>query len=138
MSIHRRTKRAALIALAGGTAVALSACSTSANSADNSANAADSDTITAVATTTQICDYLTHIAEGGLTLEKTDAQGEKSTTGNGDTTLELTCLLAPNASAHEHEMTPNQMQALAQADYLFTNGVDLEHFLDQALSLIHI
>lgn len=134
MSIHRRTKRAALIALAGGTAVALSACSTSANSADNSANAADSDTITAVATTTQICDYLTHIAEGGLTLEKTDAQGEKSTTGNGDTTLELTCLLAPNASAHEHEMTPNQMQALAQADYLFTNGVDLEHFLDQAIA----
>ena len=70
MSIHRRTKRAALIALAGGTAVALSACSTTADSADNSANAADSDTITAVATTTQICDYLTHIAEGGLTRKR--------------------------------------------------------------------
>ncbi|MCL3793210.1 zinc ABC transporter substrate-binding protein, partial [Actinomyces sp. 186855] len=46
----------------------------------------------------------------------------------------LTCLLAPNASAHEHEMTAAQSAALAEADLFLVNGVDLEHFLDDAVS----
>ena len=95
-----------------------------------------------VATTTQICDYVTQIAAGapataGLVLEKTGADGQKSTIGSEDATnqtrLELTCLLAPNASAHEHELTPSQATALAQADLLLVSGVDLEHFLDRAI-----
>lgn len=95
-----------------------------------------------VATTTQICDYVTQIAAGapataGLVLEKTGADGQKSTIGSEDaanqTRLELTCLLAPNASAHEHELTPSQATALAQADLLLVSGVDLEHFLDRAI-----
>ena len=48
-------------------------------------------------------------------------------------TMSLTCLLAPNASAHEHEMTPAQTSALAQADVMAVSGVDLEHFLDDAV-----
>lgn len=67
-----------------------------------------------VATTTQICDYATQLGKG--------ADG-----------IDLTCLLAPNASAHEHEMTLEQMNALGAADVLLVNGVDLEHFLDQAV-----
>lgn len=95
-----------------------------------------------VATTTQICDYVTQIAAGapataGLVLEKTGADGQKTTIGSEDATnqtrLELTCLLAPNASAHEHELTPSQATALAQADLLLVSGVDLEHFLDRAI-----
>ena len=95
-----------------------------------------------VATTTQICDYVTQIAAGapataGLVLEKTGADGQKTTIGSEDATnqtrLELTCLLAPNASAHEHELTPSQATALAEADVLLVSGVDLEHFLDRAI-----
>ncbi|WKD57128.1 Periplasmic zinc-binding protein TroA precursor [Corynebacterium capitovis DSM 44611] len=85
-----------------------------------------------VATTTQICDYLTHVAQG-TNFSKTDSQGQTTTTGSGETELNLTCLLAPNASAHDHEMTAQQMSALGKADILFVNGLDLEHFLDQAI-----
>lgn len=48
--------------------------------------------------------------------------------------VNLTCLLAPNASAHEHEATATQMQALGLADLMLVNGIDLEHFLDDAVS----
>lgn len=131
-------------ALTGCTAAQDSASSTGSSTEAGAADAASGTTIRAVATTTQICDYLTHIAApstgdsaSGIALVKTDSSGETATLGatgkDASTTLELTCLLAPNASAHEHEMTPQQMQALSQADYLFLNGVDLEHFLDNAV-----
>lgn len=115
--------------------VALAACSTNdgGNGSDAGSGSGDDQTIKAVATTTQICDYLTQIAQGGMTLHKVDSSGKKTTEGDGETTLDLTCLLAPNASAHEHEMTPQQMSAMADADFLFKNGVDLEHFLDNAV-----
>ena len=48
--------------------------------------------------------------------------------------LTLTCLLAPNASAHEHDMTAEQSRALSEADLFFVSGVDLEHFLDDAVT----
>ncbi|MDU0478789.1 metal ABC transporter substrate-binding protein [Staphylococcus chromogenes] len=96
----------AVLALAG--LVGLSACSAS-------HQAADPNHLKVVATTTQICDYVKNI--------------EKS----GGADLDLTCLLAPNASAHDHEMTSQQMAALGKADVLLVNGVDLEHFLDQAV-----
>ena len=115
--------------------VALAACSTDdgGNGSDAGSGSGDDQTIKAVATTTQICDYLTQIAQGGMTLHKVDSSGKETTEGDGDTTLDLTCLLAPNASAHEHEMTPQQMSAMADADFFFKNGVDLEHFLDNAV-----
>jgi len=79
-------------------ALALAGCSTT------STGAANAKGIHAVATTTQICDYLTQIANNGMKLVKTDSAGHETTSGDGDVTLNLTCLLAPNASAHEHEM----------------------------------
>lgn len=94
---------------------------------------ADPNHLKVVATTTQICDYVTHMADG-VELNKTDSQGKKHTIGSGEKMLDLTCLLAPNASAHDHEMTSQQMANLGQADILLVNGVDLEHFLDQAVS----
>ena len=93
-----------------------------------------------VATTTQICDYVTQIAAAAsdISLDKTDASGKTSHVGadasGAALTMSLTCLLAPNASAHEHEMTPQQTGALAQADVMAVSGVDLEHFLDDAVT----
>ncbi|MCS4490155.1 metal ABC transporter substrate-binding protein [Corynebacterium sp. ES2794-CONJ1] len=124
-------------ALAGSAALVLAGCSSTDAGMETTTDNAKMDSaqvVHAVATTTQICDYLTHIAATGMTLEKTDAQGQETTSGSGDVTLDLTCLLAPNASAHEHEMTPKQMKALGNADLFFVNGVDLEHFLDSAIS----
>ncbi|WP_051033916.1 metal ABC transporter substrate-binding protein [Corynebacterium durum] len=103
-----------------------------------------SDGLNVVATTTQLCDYVTQIGraaaekEDSLSFTKVDAAGTSTTVG-GDSgtrasTLNLTCLLAPNASAHSHEMTVNQMKALSSADLFLVNGVDLEHFLDDAVS----
>nr|WP_232009563.1 metal ABC transporter substrate-binding protein [Corynebacterium kutscheri] len=84
--------------------LALSACSTP--------NAQADDQINVVASTTQICDYVKQ-----LNLDDVD----------------LTCLLAPNASAHDHEMTHEQLTKLSKADLMLVNGVDLEHFLDDAV-----
>ncbi len=95
--------------------------------------------LSVVATTTQICDYVTQIAarSADISLDKTDAAGKSSHVGaqkdGAALTMSLTCLLAPNASAHEHEMTPAQTSALAQADVMAVSGVDLEHFLDDAV-----
>lgn len=121
-------------------AVALSACG--GTSGSGTAASTSSSRVRVVATTTQICDYVTQIAtdrsaQATLALEKTDASGRRSNAGaTGDkarSTIELTCLLAPNASAHEHEMTPSQASALAKADLMLVSGVDLEHFLDSAV-----
>ena len=124
-------------------AVALLATSMGAcGSAKNAENKAKGNQVNVVATTTQICDYVTQIAstadaKSGLSLNKTDSQGKKSVIGapqdKAKSTINLTCLLAPNASAHEHEMTPAQSKALSKADLMLVSGVDLEHFLDQAV-----
>ena len=123
------TRRATLAVL--GLALApLAAC----------APASSAHGLTVVATTTQICDYVTQIAAASndLSLDKTDASGTQSHVGvapdSAALTMSLTCLLAPNASAHEHEMTPSQAAALANADVMAVSGVDLEHFLDDAVT----
>ena len=95
-----------------------------------------------VATTTQICDYVTQIAtdesdDAELSFNKTGSDGNTTHFGADPDTakseLDLTCILAPNASAHDHEMTPQQMAAMTEANLLMVNGVDLEHFLDRAV-----
>ena len=123
------TRRAAL-AILGLALAPLAAC----------APTSSAHGLTVVATTTQICDYVTQIAAAStdLSLDKTDASGKSSHVGvapdNAALTMSLTCLLAPNASAHEHEMTPAQSAALADADVMAVSGVDLEHFLDDAVA----
>lgn len=105
----RRSQRflAAAAAAALLAAPLLSGCNSSTSSSAG-------DGIGVVATTTQICDYVKQIASGSKDIN-------------------LTCLLAPNASAHDHEMTPKEMNALSNAKLFLVNGVDLEHFLDSAM-----
>lgn len=79
---------------------------------ESSTEASGENPINVVASTTQICDYVKQ-----LDIEEVD----------------LTCLLAPNATAHELEMTHEQLTKTGNADLLLVNGVDLEHFLDQAI-----
>ena len=116
-------------------ALPLTACGASTTSADDSA-------IKAVASTTQICDYITQLAsdgqDDGLSFDRTGADGTTehfgADTASAKTHLTLTCLLAPNASAHEHDLTAEQSRALSEADLFFVSGVDLEHFLDDAVT----
>ncbi len=137
MITGRRRAATALASLAiAAAALPLTACSASTSSGT------DASTIKAVASTTQICDYITQLASGGqddgLSFERTAADGTTEHIGADDagakTRLKLTCLLAPNASAHEHDMTPAQSKALSEADLFFVSGVDLEHFLDDAVT----
>ena len=122
--------RCASLAVLGLALAPLAAC----------APASSAHGLTIVATTTQICDYVTQIAAASsdISLDKTDASGTQTHVGAGPEgaalTMSLTCLLAPNASAHEHEMTPSQTAALADADVMAVSGVDLEHFLDDAVA----
>ena len=134
-SCGRRTA-AVLASLALAAAVLpLTACGSTSSGGDDSA-------IKAVASTTQICDYITQLAsdgqDDGLSFDRTGADGTTehfgADTAGAKTHLTLTCLLAPNASAHEHDMTAEQSRALSEADLFFVSGVDLEHFLDDAVT----
>ncbi|WP_136193765.1 metal ABC transporter solute-binding protein, Zn/Mn family [Actinomyces procaprae] len=104
------------------------------------ATSANDDALKVVASTTQICDYVTQLASGGqdLAFTRTGADGVTTELGaeaaDAKAHLALTCLLAPNASAHDHEMTASQSRALSEADLFLVNGVDLEHFLDDAVT----
>lgn len=101
-------------------------------------NATSDNALNIVATTTQLCDYMTQLGsprpDSDVVLAKTDSQGHLHSPEGKTANVSLNCLLAPNASAHDHEMTPQQMKALKGADLLLTNGVDLEHFLDSAIT----
>lgn len=108
MTRNRHTAPLGLGAVTLGLALVLTGCSGADGDSKNK------DGVKVVATTTQICDYVKQIADG-------------------QDTIDLTCLLAPNASAHDHEMTPKQMDALSKADLMLVNGLDLEHFLDSAV-----
>ena len=131
-----RSRRAALVLSALALAVpALAACSPGTGAQNPNATQ-----IKAVASTTQICDYVTQLASGGqdLAFTRTGADGKTAELGADAATapvhLSLTCLLAPNASAHEHEMTAAQSRALSEADLFLVSGVDLKHFLDDAVT----
>jgi len=128
-------RSAAALACLALSAPALAACGHSSTSADAAG------TVKAVASTTQICDYITQLASGdassNLSFDRTGADGKTQHFGadaaKATSHLTLTCLLAPNASAHEHDMTTAQSKALSEADLFFVSGVDLEHFLDSAV-----
>lgn len=140
--MRRSVRLGALLAVGALTLpLTLTACSND-DSGNGGEEARDQSDVKVVASTTQICDYVTQIAtdeseDAKLSFELTDSEGNHSHHGaegdGAEATLDLTCLLAPNASAHEHEMTPDQMKALSDADLFLVSGVDLEHFLDSAV-----
>ncbi|WP_366181253.1 metal ABC transporter substrate-binding protein [Actinomyces timonensis] len=138
-TLSRSGRRTAIVLSALALAApALAACA-------ETPSAGGGGAIKVVASTTQICDYVTQIATGGnpsgsdsLSLERTGADGATTHLGpeaaKASAGIKLTCLLAPNASAHEHDMTAAQAKALAEADLFLVSGVDLEHFLDDAVA----
>ncbi|APT84114.1 ABC transporter [Corynebacterium aquilae DSM 44791] len=142
---HGRSWRTGALAAAGCALLTLSACSSGGTTTDAAASdSADSaDALKVVATTTQICDYVTQIVAGApgdpsssLRLHKTAADGTVTDLGSAHDdapVVDLTCILAPNASAHDHELTRQQMKAFGNAQLLLVSGVDLEHFLDQGI-----
>lgn len=98
-----------LIAAASTTIVAMTAlagCSALPDPNDNGL-------LNVVATTTQVGDFAREVG------------GER---------IHLTTLLSPGASAHAFEPTQADMVALAQADVLVINGLNLESFVDDAVA----
>ena len=71
-----------------------------------------SDALKVVATTTQIGDLARNV---------------------GGDRIALTVLLSPNQDAHDFELEPSQIRAVAVADIVLRNGVGLDGFLDKAL-----
>ncbi len=103
----RSVKPAVLAAAALASLLALTACSGGAN-ADDGGDAG----LKVVATTTQLTDFASEV---------------------GGDDIELTGLLAPNASAHHFDPSPADLLALGEADVLIVNGADLESFVDDAV-----
>lgn len=78
-----------------------------------SAPSSNSDGLRVVATTTQVGDFTHEVGRSGI---------------------QLTTLLSPGASAHAFEPTQANMIALADADVLVINGLDLEPFIEDAIA----
>ncbi|MCK7637609.1 metal ABC transporter substrate-binding protein [Corynebacterium pygosceleis] len=138
--------KAAALAACTAASLVLTACGSDSGSGDSGSGDVEKvsgESVKVVATTTQICDYVTQIAtdesdDAELSFNKTGSDGNTTHFGadpdKAKSELDLTCILAPNASAHDHEMTPQQMKAMTEANLLMVNGVDLEHFLDNAVT----
>lgn len=70
---------------------------------------------------------------GGLKVVATTTQLTDFAHEVGGDDIELTGLLAPNASAHHFDPSPADLLALGEADVLIVNGADLETFVDDAV-----
>lgn len=78
----------------------------------DTANGGLSDQLDVVVTTTQIGDFATEV---------------------GGELISLTVLLKPNQDAHDFEAEPGDLRALAAADLVLTNGLDLDSFVSKAI-----
>lgn len=92
-------------ALVATAALLLSGCA--------SAPPSNGEGLRVVATTTQVGDFTHEVGRLGI---------------------QLTTLLSPGASAHDFDPTQANMIALADADVLVINGLDLEPFIDDAIA----
>lgn len=101
-----QTKALTFTALAAATVLALSGCSAT------SATSAPSKALVVVATTTQVADFSREIA------------------GTAGT---VTGLVQANQSVHSFDPSAANLLALAAADVLVTNGVDLESWLGDTI-----
>jgi zinc/manganese transport system substrate-binding protein/manganese/iron transport system substrate-binding protein len=77
------------------------------------AGGAAAPALTVVATTTQVADFARNV---------------------GGDRVKVVQLLKPNVDPHDYEVSPADVQAIAQADLVVKNGVGLEKFLDAAIS----
>ncbi|OHV68242.1 manganese ABC transporter [Pseudofrankia sp. BMG5.36] len=101
----------ALVALGFATSALLAGCA----SADDGGSTGDAHDgrLRVVATTTQAGDFSRAI---------------------GGDLVEVTQLVKPNVDPHDYEPSPADLDAIATAGVLVTNGVGLEHWLDDAVS----
>ena len=91
-----------------GAVAALTLASCTSATTDN----ATDDRLNVVVTTTQLADFTAQV---------------------GGDDIELTGLLAPGASAHHFDPTPNDLLKLGSADVLIVNGVGLDEFIESAI-----
>jgi zinc/manganese transport system substrate-binding protein/manganese/iron transport system substrate-binding protein len=102
---------AALAALGLGASVLLAGCGS--NGDDAGGSVAPGGMLRVVATTTQAGDF-SRVIGGDL--------------------VKVTQLVKPNVDPHDYEPSPADLDAIATADVLVTNGVGLESWLDDAVS----
>jgi ABC-type Zn uptake system ZnuABC Zn-binding protein ZnuA len=103
----KHSKSLSILALTAATALALTGCSSPADSGGDGG-----DRLRVVAKTTQLADFASEV---------------------GGDDIELTGLLPVGGSAHHFDPTPADLLALGQADVLIVNGAGLETFIDSAV-----
>lgn len=99
--------------------VLVAACSSDGSNDHTNASGGGSDSergLRVVATTTQIGDFARNV---------------------GGDRIALTVLLKPNQDAHDFELEPSQVRAIAEADLVLQNGLGLDGFLERALNGSH-
>ncbi|GAA0559062.1 metal ABC transporter substrate-binding protein [Paractinoplanes ferrugineus] len=79
---------------------------------DAAAGSPGGTSISVVATTPEVADFVRHIAGGDV---------------------RVTQVIKPNVDPHEYEPTPADIQAIGQAQLVVKNGVGLEAWLDQTI-----
>ncbi|HWC30331.1 MAG TPA: metal ABC transporter substrate-binding protein, partial [Dehalococcoidia bacterium] len=72
-------------------------------------------------------------AEGRLRVVATTTQIGDFTREVGGDRVSLTVLLKPNQDAHDFELAPSQVRAIAEADLVLVNGLGLDAFVEKAL-----
>jgi zinc/manganese transport system substrate-binding protein/manganese/iron transport system substrate-binding protein len=96
------------VVLAGLLSAATACAGSGAASTDDTAG----ERLKVVATTTQVADFARNVG------------GDK---------IKLTQILKPNVDPHDYEPSPADIQAIAEADVVVENGVELERWLDQTI-----
>jgi ABC-type Zn uptake system ZnuABC Zn-binding protein ZnuA len=97
-----------LLALLSAMLLPIAACSGDDDASD--------DRLQVVATTTQIGDFARQI---------------------GGDQIKLNVLLKPNQDAHDFELSPSQVRAIAGADVVLMNGIGIDAFVEKALETSH-
>jgi ABC-type Zn uptake system ZnuABC Zn-binding protein ZnuA len=70
---------------------------------------------------------------GRLKVVATTTQVQDFTRAIGGDRIQLTGILKPNVDPHDYEPSPADVDAIARADLLITNGVGLEHWLQDTV-----
>lgn len=93
--------------------VALAACASSGGAGSATSAGQSKPVVTVVATTTQLADFVSAV---------------------GGDRVKIRRLLAPNVDPHDFEPSPADLDALARAQLIVRNGVNLEKWFDATIS----
>jgi ABC-type Zn uptake system ZnuABC Zn-binding protein ZnuA/ABC-type Mn2+/Zn2+ transport system permease subunit len=106
--VHAIGSRRRGLALAGalGAVLLVAGCG-------GSGSGSDSDKVQVVATTTHVGDFVRQV---------------------GGDRVDVTQILTPNSDPHDYEPRPEDVTNTAEAEIVFTNGDDLDHWMEQVVS----